>query len=56
MNKSILDAAHETACGLEQAGAMNAITRREFDALCLPSVKQYTAQQIKRIRAKTHAR
>ena len=34
---------------------MDAKTMREFDALCLPPVKQYTPAQIKRIRAKNKA-
>mgnify|MGYP003647804588 FL=1 len=34
---------------------MKETTLREFDALCLPSVKEYTAIQIKRIRTKNHA-
>ena len=50
MTKSILDTVHETAQDLSQAGAMDVATLREFDALCLPPVKEYTAAQIKRIR------
>ncbi|MES9859005.1 MAG: DNA-binding transcriptional regulator [Sedimenticola sp.] len=54
-NKSILDTAHETADGLHKAGVMDTKTMREFDALCLPPVKRYTATQIKRIRARNKA-
>jgi putative transcriptional regulator len=54
-NKSILEVVHETADGLHKAGVMDAKTMREFDALCLPPVKQYTPAQIKRIRTKTKA-
>lgn len=50
MTKSILEAVHETAQDLAQAGVMDVATLREFDALCLPPVKEYTAAQIKRIR------
>jgi len=50
MDKSILETIHETADGLHRAGAMDTKTMREFDALCLPPVKEYTATQIKRIR------
>lgn len=53
--KSILEVVHETADGLHKAGVMDAKTMREFDALCLPPVKQYTPAQIKRIRAKNKA-
>jgi len=34
---------------------MNDVTMREFDALCLPPCPQYTAKDVKQIRAKTHA-
>ena len=54
-NKSILEVVHETADGLHKAGVMDTKTMREFDALCLPPVKQYTPAQIKRIRAKNKA-
>ncbi len=50
MSKTILKTLHETAMGLTEAGAMDVATLREFDALCLPPVKDYTAAQIKRIR------
>lgn len=53
MAKSILDTVHETARDLHDTGVMKDATMREFDALCLPPVKQYTAVQIKRIRLKT---
>ena len=52
MAKSILDTVHETARDLHDADVMKDATMREFDALCLPPVKQYTAVQIKRIRLK----
>ena len=50
MNKLILETVHETAQDLAQAGTMDVATLREFDALCLPPVKEYTAAQIRRIR------
>ena len=55
MSKSILDVVHETAQDLHSAGVMKETTLREFDALCLPPVKEYSATQIKRIRTKNHA-
>ncbi len=55
MNKSILDSIHETAKDLHNAGVMNDVTLREFDALCLPPIKTYSPVQIKRIRMKTRA-
>lgn len=53
--KSILETVHETAQGLHKAGAMDTKTMREFDALCLPPVKVYSAVQIKRIRDRNKA-
>ena len=55
MSKKVLDAVHRTAKGLHKAGAMTTTTMREFDALCLPPVKEYTPRQIKRIRIETKA-
>lgn len=55
MAKKILKAVHETAKGLHKAGAMQATTLREFDALCLPPVKEFTPTQIKRLRERNKA-
>ena len=55
MNKSILEVMHETAKDLHDGGAMNDVTMREFDALCLPPVKKFSAGQIKRIRTQNKA-
>ena len=55
MDKSISEAIHEGAKDLHEAGVMNDVTLREFDALCLPPVKTYTPEQIKSIRQKTRA-
>ncbi len=46
----ILAAVHEAACDLHDAGAMDAMTMRRFDALCLPPVLHFKAADIKRIR------
>jgi putative transcriptional regulator len=46
---------HETAQGLHRVGLMDGITMREFDALCLPPVKNYSALQIKRLRLRCQA-
>lgn len=46
----ILEAVHETARGLGAAGAMDRVTLREFDRLCLPPVKPLRPQDIRRIR------
>lgn len=55
MKKTILEAVHDGAQDLHAAGVMSAQTMREFDALCLPPVKEYSAEQIKCIRAKSKA-
>ena len=49
----ILDAVHETAKGLRQAGVMDQLTLREFDRLCLPPVEPLAPEQIKHIREST---
>ena len=50
----ILDAAHEAAKGLHDAGVMDETTMREYNAMCLPPVKQYTAKDIKPVRKSLH--
>jgi len=52
MKKTLLEVAHDIARDLHEVGAIDAKTMREFDAKCLPSVKAYTPNQIKRIRLK----
>jgi putative transcriptional regulator len=49
----ILEAVHETAAGLHKAGAMDQVTLREFDRLCLPPVEPLQPGDIKRIREST---
>ena len=55
MSSKLLKAMHETAQGLHEAGVMDTVTLREFDALCLPPVKEYSATQIKRLRERSKA-
>lgn len=55
MDKSILETLHESAQDLHQAGVMKETTLREFDAMCLPPVKIFSAKQIKLIRTQCHA-
>jgi putative transcriptional regulator len=55
MDKSILETVHGSAKDLHAAGVMKETTLREFDALCLPPVKEYSAVQIKRIRTSVKA-
>jgi len=53
--KAILETVHKTARGLHDAGVMDTRTMREFDALCLPRIKEYPAAQIRRIRERNKA-
>ena len=53
MSDKLLKALHQPAQGLHQAGTMDARTLREFDALCLPPIKHYSAAQIKRLRQRS---
>ena len=46
---------HESARDLHDAGVLDEITLKEFDALCLPPVKVYNSAQIKRIRQRSKA-
>ena len=55
MDKSILETIHESASDLHKANIMTELTMREFDALCLPKVQSFTANQIKGIRVKNKA-
>ncbi len=55
MSDKLLSALHETAQGLYRAGTMDTVTLREFDALCLPPIKDYSAAQIKRLRQRIKA-
>jgi putative transcriptional regulator len=51
----ILRAVHEDAQRLHAAGHMDDATMREFDALCLPPARKFTAKDVVRIRKKNHA-
>ena len=55
MSETILDVMHETAEGLHKAGAMDVKTMRQIEALCLSPVKEYSANQIKKLRLKNKA-
>jgi putative transcriptional regulator len=50
---ALLEAVHDTAMGLHQAGVMDQMTLREFDRLCLPPVEPLEPEQIKQIRETT---
>lgn len=46
----ILEAVRETAQGLYSCGAIDKVTMREFDRMCLPPVPSLEPEQIKQIR------
>jgi putative transcriptional regulator len=46
----ILEAVHETATDLYQAGVMDRVTMRKFDRLCLPPIEPLEPEKIKQIR------
>jgi len=47
---AILAAVHEAAGDLHEAGAMDHLTMRRFDVLCLPPVRARSADDVRRIR------
>ena len=50
MDKSILEVVHETAKDFHDAGVMDKVTMRKFDALCLPEIKDFSPRAIKKLR------
>jgi putative transcriptional regulator len=46
----ILEAVHETAVDLYQAGVMDRVTMRKFDQLCLQPIEPLEPEKIKQIR------
>jgi putative transcriptional regulator len=50
MKKTLLEIAQEIASDLHKAGSIDTKTMHEFDAKCLPPVKNYKPMQIKQIR------
>lgn len=47
---ALLAALHDTASGLHQHGFIDQRRMREYDALCLPPVENYTSAQIQAMR------
>ncbi len=48
----ILDAVHETASDLHAAGFIDKRRMREYDALCLPPVPEYSSANIRALRTR----
>ena len=51
----ILDLTHEMAKGLFKVGAMDEVTLREVESLCLPRKKAFQPEEIRQIRLANHA-
>lgn len=49
----ILKNVHQSATSLHADGFIDDVTMREFDALCLPPLRDYSPDDIKNIRTKT---
>jgi putative transcriptional regulator len=52
MKKSITEVIHETVKGWHKIGIVDQVTMHEFDALCLPKIKEFGPKEIKKIRAR----
>jgi putative transcriptional regulator len=50
LGKTILEVIHEMAKDLHKIGGIDAVTMREYDALCLPPIKEFTPNEIKKLR------
>lgn len=55
MTSRLLKTLHETAQDFADIGLIDVQTLREFDATCLPPVKDYTAEEIKSLRLRCRA-
>jgi putative transcriptional regulator len=51
----ILENVHRSAKRLHDAGHMDDLTMREFNALCLPPCPEFTATHVHQIRTNSHA-
>lgn len=51
---ALLEAVHETAQGLCNAGVMDQVTMCEFDRLCVPPLPPLRPEEIKQIRGSVH--
>ena len=55
MASRLLKSLHETAQDFADIGLIDTQTMREFDATCLPPVKDYSAEEIKSLRLRCRA-
>lgn len=52
--REILDIAHDMGRALVKVGAMDEITMRQLDALCVPPKRHLKSEDIRRIRTANH--
>lgn len=50
--KKIIESLRDDLAELYKAGAISKVTMREFDAICPPAVREFAAEDIKRLREK----
>lgn len=50
----ILKSIHEDMQALHQSGAVDEVTMRNFDVMCLTPVPEYTADHVKQVREQCH--
>ncbi|MFT3907242.1 MAG: DNA-binding transcriptional regulator [Steroidobacteraceae bacterium] len=50
MGSKIVESLRDDLAALHEAGAIGKVTMREFDALCPPPVREFSADDIKRLR------
>jgi len=46
----ILKSVHKTALGLKQSGAIDKTIMGKFDAICLPHIQKFSAEQVRNLR------
>lgn len=54
MPSKLIESLRGDLAELEKAGAINKVTMRQFDAICPPPVREFSADDIKRLREKLH--
>ena len=51
MSSKLIESLRGDLAALEKAGAIRKVTMRQFDAICPPPVRDFSAAEIKRLRA-----
>ena len=50
MPSKLIESLHSDLAALQKAGAIGKVTMRQFEAICPPSVRDFSAADIKRLR------